>query len=160
MAFQPKNSQSPTVNATKSGGNSFPVDLVIWPRRQDDYLYKTHSGFFLQSGNQARHQGKTCVLFMVPLFHGFFWNLEKNSENPGKVGTLGTNPYPIPCGIFEFIIFSVSSRQVGYVLVPCRVVWWYCAVFFFEVVDLGRSFKNSQRVQLFYKGMWQEGWQE
>lgn len=32
--------------------------------------------------------------------------------------------------------------------------------FFFEVVDLGRSFKNSQRVQLFYKGMWQEGWQE
>ena len=33
---------------------------------------------------------------------------------------------------------------------------------FFEVVDPGRSFQNSQRsqrVQLF-KGMWQEGWQE
>lgn len=53
----------------------FPVDLVSWPRRQDDYLYKTHSGFFLQSGNQARHQGKT--FFMVPLFHGFFGTWKK-----------------------------------------------------------------------------------
>ena len=143
MAFQPKNSQSPTTNATKSVVT--PSLLIWWVDLAGKTITctKTHSGFFLQSGNQARHQGKT-FFFYGSLTSRFFWNLEKTLGYP-ESGNPGNSPISHPvCHFwvhdFPFLIplGGICDRSLQGNMVILRRLFCFL-FFFFEVVDSGRS---------------------